>query len=103
MKKSFFILGILLAITASSCSSSRKTTVTTKTNHQPTASLSQSDLEQGKHLWESNCDRCHKLYAPEARTRQQWELILPRMVKRSKLSDTDGEKVRGYIMSLAKS
>lgn len=104
MKKNLFVIVFLFAVAVlASCSSSKKTASTSKKATGSTVSLSDADLQDGKHIWETNCERCHKLYAPESHSRQQWEMILPRMVKRSKLNDADGEKVKGYIMSLAKS
>ncbi len=88
------------------CSSSKKTSsepVTRKKNEIEVRHYSAAELEEGKTIWQSSCDRCHKLYKPESYTKTQWEKILPRMVKRSKLDMEQGGKVRGYLMSLAKS
>jgi cytochrome c5 len=101
MRKNIFTLTLLVAIAVlASCSSTKKTTV--KKSSTTNIILSEADIQHGKQVWETSCKRCHKLYAPESHTVKQWERILPRMEKRAKLSEMDGAKVRGYIMSLAK-
>ncbi len=107
MKSKLFITTLSIALSVgvfSACSSSKKAaTGTAKTEGIIERTYTTAELEEGKMLWESNCDRCHKLYLPESRTKEKWDRILPRMVKRSKLDSEQGGKVRGYIMSLAKS
>lgn len=60
-------------------------------------------MEQGRDLWSSNCNKCHKLYTPESRTVKSWENVLPRMVKRAKLDDAQAGMVRAYLISHAAS
>lgn len=107
MKLKLFITSLSVVLSAavlSACSSSKKTTSDTvkKTEEIPEHKYTAAELQEGKMLWESHCDRCHKLYLPESRTKEKWDRILPRMVKRSKLDAEKAGKVRGYIMSLAK-
>ena len=107
MKKNTVIISLLLSLSlASTCSTSKKTTASKNGNRNETEikvpNYTPAELAEGKTLWESKCDRCHKLYLPESFTKAKWEGILPRMNKRSKLNEEDAGKVRGYIMTHAK-
>ena len=106
MKKNLIILLTLVTL-GTACSTSRKTTASknngeTNETEIKVPNYTSAELEEGKMLWESKCDRCHKLYLPESHSKARWEAILPRMSKRSKLNEDEAGKVRGYIMAHAK-
>jgi cytochrome c2 len=61
--------------------------------------FSEAQMEEGRVVWETKCNKCHKLYKPTDRNVGQWEGILPRMVKRAKLDDTQAGNVRAYIIT----
>jgi cytochrome c5 len=106
MKKNLIILSFsILVVLVSACSATKKTTASgdaKAAREIKTSNYTTAELEEGKMLWETKCDRCHKLYLPETRTKEKWEGILPRMSKRSKLDEAEAGKVRGYIMAHAK-
>jgi len=60
-----------------------------------------AQMEQGKVLWQSSCDKCHKLYTPESRSVSKWNSVLPRMTKRAKLDDSQAGMVRAYLIGNA--
>jgi len=101
----FSIFGILSLIIA--CGTSKQTTKTadTKTAEKNPAikEYALADIEAGKSLWAANCGKCHSLYAANAYTIAEWQDILPRMYKRSKLENkADAEKIDAYLYSNAK-
>lgn len=59
-------------------------------------------MEEGKTIFESNCNKCHGLKEPESRDVAKWERVLPRMNKRANLDDEQAGKVRAYILAHAK-
>jgi cytochrome c5 len=59
----------------------------------------QVQLDQGKSIWQKSCNQCHDLYAPETMTLKKWKHILPEMVGKANLSDTDGKLVEAYIIA----
>lgn len=59
--------------------------------------------EEGKTVWQTNCQKCHKLYEPQSHSIAKWEKILPRMSKKAKLSVEDAGKVRAYVLTHATS
>jgi hypothetical protein len=90
-------LSVLLAI---NCSPSKKSiTHTTPTVPTSTNNIDESMLAQGKTLWETKCISCHKLYPPESRPKEKWEAVLPKMLRLSKLDETQAKAVRSYIFS----
>lgn len=67
--------------------------------------LTLEDLKEGKKLYESNCNLCHKLYHPKALKDEEWKKIVPPMVKKVNkkigqqvLSPQDEEKILKYIL-----
>ncbi|MFA5574751.1 MAG: hypothetical protein WC994_06800 [Brumimicrobium sp.] len=59
-------------------------------------------LSQGKELWESNCDRCHKLYDETKHDSVGWNKTLKRMINRAKLSEEQGTLIRAYLIANSK-
>lgn len=66
------------------------------------AKYSETQLESGKTIFMSNCDKCHKLKEPESRTPEEWNKVLKRMIPKAKLSDEDGKLVRAYLIAHSK-
>ena len=99
------IAGSLLMMNCSSGKSSAGTTPAMSAESKVAAvkkNFSAQQLEEGKTLWQGNCDRCHKLFTPDSRDVEKWERVLPRMIKRSKLTDMQGQMVRAYLLTNAK-
>ncbi len=108
MKKASIIFGIaLLAMVQSNCTpkAAKVATTTTETIETPeeiTAKFNAEQLENGKIIWQSNCNKCHKLYEPNSRNKEKWDRVLRRMIPKAKLSPEDGALVRAYILANAK-
>lgn len=111
MKKTITLCALAtLSIVMVNCSSSKKTAaIPGASNASPEIKVaearknySEDQMAEGKVLWESNCDKCHKLFTPESRDVEKWEAVLPRMVKRSKLTDQQAGMVRAYLITHAK-
>ena len=54
-------------------------------------------LERGRELYVGRCTRCHGPVAVASRTPQQWQAILPRMAKESRLDSSQIAEVAAYI------
>lgn len=108
---SYIIIGLsatLLACTAKKATTSSSTVKAA----EPAASDIMAEIdskytaaqkEEGKTIWQANCQKCHKLFEPESHTVAKWEGILQRMSKKAKLNDVDAGKVRAYVITHAKS
>jgi cytochrome c5 len=103
---------VILSVGMANCSSSRKaaagsamsTTATTPEDKvaEVKRKYTEQQMAEGKTLWQSNCNKCHKLFEPESRNVAKWEAVLPNMVKRAHLTDAQGGMVRAYILANAK-
>ena len=82
MKKALvFACVVVLA----SCASSKLATPTQKDVdrvHAQYPNYTLADLTQGKTLYTQHCGQCHKLENPMAKTAEQWNGIVPAMVKK---------------------
>jgi mono/diheme cytochrome c family protein len=70
---------------------------------KPEVHYTEAQLAEGKTLFTGSCGRCHKLFEPASKSVSKWESVLPRMIKRAKLSEEQGALVRAYIMANVKS
>ncbi len=64
-----------------------------------------AELKEGKKLYETNCNLCHKLYNPASQSEEEWKKIIPPMVKKvnkktgqTTLTPQDEEKILHYIL-----
>lgn len=104
MKKLTYMLAVCFVLGFSQCSpklASRTALTEAQRVEQALAQYTPADMEEGKRLWQQRCADCHKLYTPESRTVKKWDQILPRMSKRSKLTEIEAGKVRAYIITKA--
>lgn len=99
-----FALGtfIIVMVNCSPKASKSVTTAPAPTAEQMKANYSETQLAQGKTIWESNCNRCHKLFAPESRDNDKWDRVLKRMIPKAKLSPEDGALVKAYLIAHSK-
>ena len=58
-----------------------------------------SELYESKNLYENSCNKCHKLYSPNEFRKEQWQVILKRMQKNTKLDDPQIAGIQDYINS----
>ena len=105
MKTTCYLLaGCLIFLSA--CTAKKATTSTKMSDEAIVSEIkrnyTEAHMQEGMSIWEISCNKCHKLFTPESRTIAEWEGILPRMNKRSKLDDTQSGKVRAYILTHAK-
>lgn len=73
-----------------------------ESKEQIVAQYTPDQLEAGKAIFLSSCDKCHKLKQPETRTPEKWNRVLKRMIPKAKLSDEDGKLVRAYLIAHSK-
>ncbi len=105
-----FITSIITALTLlllAQCSPKTAETTTATRHPAPTNTggntrAPEQDMKMGMQVFQDNCGRCHKLFVPESRTVNQWNHILPEMIHKAKLDETNGNMVRAYVLSNAK-
>jgi cytochrome c5 len=105
MKKIFLvILAFSIMVTLVHCTpKAARTTESIPTPEQIAAQFTIAQLDEGKMLMQSSCNKCHKLFDPITRTPEKWDRVLRRMIPRAKLSEEEGTLVRAYILANAKS
>ena len=59
--------------------------------------VSETDIAEGKNLYENNCAKCHKLYEPKEFSASEWKPIVRSMQKKAHLSDEEGQKIYAYV------
>jgi hypothetical protein len=63
----------------------------------------QAQMDEGKTIWQSNCNKCHRLHEPAEHSIDKWEKVLPDMSHRAKLSEADAGKLHAFIITNARS
>lgn len=103
--KRISILSLGISLTFAACTSKKATTSTASAADvikEMQTKYTDAQREEGKTLWKSNCQKCHKLYEPDSRSVSKWDRVLPRMNNRAKLTDEQAALVRAYLISNAK-
>lgn len=59
--------------------------------------VNRDTLINGKTLYVNNCQKCHKLYLPEAYNAVEWKDNLNAMQRKAKISDTQKETIYKYL------
>jgi cytochrome c5 len=93
--KSKIITVALLAIALYSCGGSKSSAPMAEARKVEVTPA----LAEGKTLYESNCVKCHKLYAPSDFSKEEWRPIVTQMQKKARLSDEQGNSIYNYIIS----
>lgn len=103
----FVILFSILAgsVLMTQCTA-KKTTTSAMSPEQVVAEVkknyTEAQMEEGKTIYLSNCNKCHEYKEPETRDIAKWEKVLPRMSKKAKLDHEAAGKVRAYVLAHAK-
>lgn len=95
MKKSFLLLGTVLALYA--CSESTTTEVVTEETNNAVAESTEEQRAQGKELFNTRCTKCHDAKVIDNYSREAWDKILPKMSGKAKLSAEENALVHAYI------
>ncbi|MCD0454579.1 cytochrome C [Chryseobacterium sp. LC2016-27] len=66
------------------------------------ATSTAEQIAQGKTIFETACNRCHKLYEPTQFTSVQWVGIMNAMAPKAKLTDEQHQWVYDYLVSVKK-
>lgn len=61
------------------------------------AGLMSKDVGEGKVIYMRDCTRCHEQKKVEEYTSAQWSNILPRMVIKAQLNETESRQVTAYV------
>jgi len=85
MKKTLYVfIGFLLVMAA--CSTTKlvqPTQADVDRGVQKYSSLTLADLNQGKAIYERECNLCHGLKNPGSKNEDQWKKIVPKMVQKA--------------------
>jgi hypothetical protein len=57
-------------------------------------------LEEGRKIYIHNCTKCHNALRISRYTQQEWDGILPDMIRKSKLSSAQAMQVDAYIKAV---
>lgn len=94
MKKLLLVFGIATVLIA--CSEKTAPTAIEATPEPDTPAMT-ADAEQGKGIFEANCQKCHGLKKIDNFSQEQWSNILPKMAVKAKLDASQTALVDAYI------
>lgn len=61
------------------------------------------DLKTGQDLFNNHCDACHKFHYPNELKAEKWQTIIPKMAKKSELTEQQGELVLKFVITAGRS
>lgn len=94
MKKILFIFSILAIAVA--CAPKLTTPEPTPVISD-TAEVMTSEAAVGKTVYSTSCVKCHKAKVIDEYSKEQWAGILPKMIIKAKLDETQANQVTQYI------
>ena len=101
MKKT---LPAILILFISACTATKLVTPTqsdAERGSQKFQGYTLDELAQGKAIYESHCNKCHKYKVPESRDETKWDKIIPVMAKKAKLDSTQEDLVLKYVVTMS--
>ncbi|MDP6541480.1 MAG: hypothetical protein QGF07_01720 [Phycisphaerales bacterium] len=60
-------------------------------------------LEEGREVYLNSCTKCHNAVRITRYSRQQWQVVLPEMIKETKLTILQEKAVTAYIEAVLES
>lgn len=72
------------------------------TKEEAKTEFTAEQLDQGRAIWKSNCDSCHKLHPEDKHTPEGWNKTLRKMIHRAGLTEEEGILVRAYLIAHSK-
>jgi cytochrome c5 len=104
------LIATLVSTTVLLAECTPKKTTTTSMSAENTAKVeeirrnyTQAQMDEGRTIFQSSCNKCHRLHEPAEHNIDKWEKVLPSMFQRAKLSEADAGKVHAYLIANAKS
>lgn len=59
-----------------------------------------AELNEGKAIFEGNCNKCHSLKKPFKKTEEEVKNVLPKMAKKAKIDTKQEELVLKYLLTM---
>lgn len=96
MKYLFIVLVASSIFAVASCKTTPPAEITETTTVEETGMI-KADIGEGKVVFMRDCTRCHDQKKVEDYTADQWSTILPRMIKKAQLDETQSRQVTAYV------
>ena len=96
---------VFFAITFMISCAPKNTPVSSASNEASTVSksvVSEATIVAGHQLFDQNCGKCHRLFAPTEFNEKRWVRIIDEMAPKARLSTEDKSKVLAFVLSDAK-
>ena len=96
---------VFLTITFILSCASKTTPTSTPSNDVSVVSkplVSEATILAGHQLFDQNCGKCHRLFAPTEFNKKRWVRIIDEMAPKARLSTEDKSKVLAFVLSDAK-
>ncbi len=75
---------------------------------QKNNAITLASLNEGKQLFEQNCNKCHGYKNPNSRSEEKWAKIIPRMVakvnkkmKKEEIDAKEQELILNYVVTMS--
>ena len=89
-----FLTNCAKKTTSSVASSSANEEMKTKIKHD----FTEDQVKEGMTIFQTHCNKCHRLYEPKEESIAKWQKILPVMSQKAKLTDDQAAKLHAWVM-----
>ena len=101
MKKSLFIFFIVFATACTATKLITPSQADADRGSQKFQGYTLSQLDQGKAIYESHCNKCHRYKVPQSRDETKWDKVIPEMAKKAKLNSSEEDLVLKYVVTMS--
>ncbi|MDP4130557.1 MAG: hypothetical protein Q8918_12815 [Bacteroidota bacterium] len=101
MKKSLFIFSIVFTTACTATKLITPSQADADRGSQKFQGYSLSQLDQGKAIYESHCNKCHRYKVPQSRDETKWDMVIPKMAKKAKLNSSEEDLVLKYVVTMS--
>ena len=95
--KRWLLLGMGVALAG--CATEPKTAALPSKEMSEMSGVSLEQLERGRHIYETDCSRCHVPMLPGEASEGDWHVVVPGMAWNAGISREDEDAVLAYILA----
>lgn len=100
MKKTLFVISIMVLVACAAYKPMIPAQTDADRAAQKFPGTTLAELNEGKAIFEGNCNKCHSLKKPFKKTEEEVRNVLPKMAKKAKIDSKQEDLVLKYLLTM---